>query len=306
MKDFKTKSLNNERLIKNLEPKNNYRNIPNYKKIYVDTCFGKVRVIRAGKINGQAILIFHEENSTSSFSINQYKDLLKNYLLYICDPIFLINNFPKYDIEYGRWASEIIEGLGYEKMICIGESFGGKIVINLMCYRPDRVEKSILISPYGLVKSQSIKIFLGTLLPKILYRITKKNKFLYKMAKQIMSDKEICNYQVERIAKILDELKMLPIITETIDVYDAAMCLAPTLVIAGENDKLFCSIDMLNVAEKTFFNSTQVLIKNCAHTMFLSSDIWSEVNKHIFTFLKKTDGKTVIKFKDMLSESKIL
>ncbi|WP_160723064.1 hypothetical protein [Isachenkonia alkalipeptolytica] len=44
------------------------------------------------------------------------------------------------NLEYGEWAAEVIDSLGFEKIICMGESFGGVILTKLMAVAPEKIE----------------------------------------------------------------------------------------------------------------------------------------------------------------------
>lgn len=296
MNELNLKSLNNEKLVKG---KKLCKDI-HYRSIDVDTCFGKAHLLNAGNKDGQPVIIFHEENSSCEYCLNQYKALLTDYNVYTCDITWHFGYLSKHSDGYGKWASDIIDGLDYKKMICIGESFGGQIVVKLMCFSPTKVLKSILISPYGIIKAQRLKVFFHNIIPRLLFKITKKEKYLYKSINVFVSCddiKEGCNDLSKRI---YNYVKPSSTFSEEINPYDAAMCLAPTLIFAGEKDVVFSSSKLLRAAKDAFFNSSVYQIRNCAHIAFLSQRICKEVNAQIIKFLKDTEDVSVVKYKDVV------
>lgn len=300
MNELNLKSLNNEILVNDIINTNHFKTKIKYRKFDVETCFGTAHILNAGNKDGKPVIIFHEENSTCEYCLNQYNSLLKEYNVYTCDITWHFGYLSKHSDGYGKWASDIIDGLGYKKMICIGESFGGQIVIKLMCFSPTKIIKSVLISPYGIIKAQRLKVFFHNLIPRIFYKITKKKKFLYKSINVFVSCddiKEGCN---DLSKKIYNYVKPSAAFSETINPYDAAMCLAPTLIFAGEKDVIFSSSKLLKEAKNSFFNSSIYLIKDCAHIAFLSDRVCSEVNNEILKFLKEEDDASVIKYKDVV------
>ena len=48
---------------------------------------------------------------------------------------------------YGEWASQVIDGLDFPRMRCIGGSFGAGILAKLMCAAPGKVERAVLFVP---------------------------------------------------------------------------------------------------------------------------------------------------------------
>ena len=50
-----------------------------------------------------------------------------------------------YNYDYGKWAAEVIEKLGYENISCFGGSFGAGIIAKTMCVAPDKIKKFVTI-----------------------------------------------------------------------------------------------------------------------------------------------------------------
>lgn len=129
-------------------------NIP-FEDIYVNTSFGRTHLIETGDKTGKPLLMFHGGNSTTAYNLLLCRFLLKDFHVYAVDIIGHPGKSAEIDLsprgyDYGKWASEVIRELGYEKMLCFGGSFGGGVLAKLMCYAPDSVEKAVLIVPSGI------------------------------------------------------------------------------------------------------------------------------------------------------------
>lgn len=75
--------------------------------------------------------------------------------------------------DYGKWASEVITQIGYESMLCLGGSFGGGILAQLLCVAPKQVKKAVLLVPAGIHNAFPISSA-RMMIPLIKYRVTKK------------------------------------------------------------------------------------------------------------------------------------
>lgn len=108
-----------------------------FSDIYVQTSFGKTHIVEIGNSNETPLLVFHGGNSTSAYNLLMCKFLLEDFRVYAVD---IIGHPGKSDevclssigYDYGKWASEVIDKLGYDKMLCFGGSFGGGVLAKLI------------------------------------------------------------------------------------------------------------------------------------------------------------------------------
>ena len=126
-----------------------------FSDIYVQTSFGKTHIVEIGNSNETPLLVFHGGNSTSAYNLLMCKFLLEDFRVYAVD---IIGHPGKSDevclshigYDYGKWASEVIDKLGYDKMPCFGGSFGGGVLAKLICVAPEKIEKAVLVVPAGI------------------------------------------------------------------------------------------------------------------------------------------------------------
>ncbi len=97
------------------------------------------------------IIFFHGGNSTAPYSLKKNLDLIKECLIFVPDTIGHPGNsdqkvLSSNTLESGEWASDVIDVLGFEKIVCMGESFGGGVLAKLMCVSPGKKFKRNLYS----------------------------------------------------------------------------------------------------------------------------------------------------------------
>lgn len=97
--------------------------------VSVDTRFGKTHLIKTGNSNGKPLLLFHGGNSTSPFYLQDFLFLRDEYLIFAADIMGHPGKSAETalspdNLDYGEWASDVIDGLKYQQMICMGGSFG--------------------------------------------------------------------------------------------------------------------------------------------------------------------------------------
>lgn len=79
--------------------------------------------------------------------------------------------------DYGKWASEVIDNLEYDKMSCFGGSFGGGVLAKFICVAPKKIEKAVLVVPAG-INNALLVSSIRMMIPLLQYRITKKRIIL--------------------------------------------------------------------------------------------------------------------------------
>lgn len=262
-------------------------NIP-FEDIYVNTSFGRTHLIETGDKTGKPLLMFHGGNSTTAYNLLQCKFLLKDFHVYAVDTIGHPGKSAEIGLsprgyDYGKWASEVIRELGYEKMLCFGGSFGGGVLAKLMCYAPDSVEKAVLIVPSGInnaIPISSVKM----MIPLIQYRITKQEKYLIKTALFMALHREVIDEDTMDILKdSFENVKTKVGMPTNVDAHRMEKCHAPSLVIACEKDCMFPASRVLPRAKRIIKDCQTMELKDCGHMHILPEN----VKKKIVDFLKE-------------------
>lgn len=258
-----------------------------YSDIYIKTSFGKTHIVETGNRTGNPLLVFHGGNSTSAYNLLVCRFLLEDFHVYAVD---IIGHPGKSDevslnhrgYDYGKWASEVIDGLGYDKIACFGGSFGGGVLAKLICVAPEKVKKAVLVVPAGINNAfpiSSIKM----MIPLLQYCITKKEKYLIKTALYMALKKEVLDDDTLEIVKdSFDHVKTKVGMPTNIDAKKALEYHSPILVIASEKDCLFPAKKVLPRAKCIFSDCRTEELKDSGHMHILPQNI----KNTIIDFLK--------------------
>lgn len=255
--------------------------------IYIDTSFGKTHLIETGNRNGRPVLVFHGGNSTTAYNLLMCRFLLDEFHVYAVDTIGHPGksseiNLSSRGYDYGKWASEVIDGIGYDKINCFGGSFGGGILAKLMCVAPEKIEKAVLIVPAGINNAFPISSA-KMMIPLIQYRVTKKEKYLKKTALYMALNDEVLDKDTLDIVKdSFDNVKTKVGMPTNIKASMLTNYKAPTFVIAAENDCLFPAKRVLSRAKNIIPNCQVHMLKGSGHMHILPQ----QEKKLIEEFLK--------------------
>ena len=250
-----------------------------YEDLYVDTRFGKAHLVKFGKPDGKPLLIFHGGNNTTPYSLRYYATLPYHFCSYAVDTVGHPGKSSQKvvshkSLAYGEWASDVITGLGYEKMNCMGASFGGGILVKLMCAAPEKVEKSVLIVPSGLANVSTLNLLVTMGIPMMLYVFTKKDRWLEKaVAPMLGKERRIDGDTFEMVRHSFEHVAVKAGMPSNAKAGDLRNYTAPAFVIASENDCMFPGGKVIEKAEKMINNSKTHLLKGQSHMFSLHDDV---------------------------------
>lgn len=241
-----------------------------YEDIYLDTPFGETHLIETGNMDGKTLLIFHGGNSTTAYNLLALKFLLKDFYIYAVDSIGHPGKSAEVTLsaknyDYGKWASSVIEALGYERMACFGTSFGAGILAKTMCVSPEKIEKAVLLVPSGIKNAPAYKS-MSMMFPMIMYWITGDEKWLVKcILPMSITEDNIDEETFETVKSSIDNVKIKAGMPSDVNPADIKKCKAPTLVMAAEKDCLFPADLVIPQAEAIIPNCTTYLLEERGH-----------------------------------------
>ncbi|MBE7105463.1 alpha/beta hydrolase [Bacillus cereus] len=245
------------------------------KDVYVHTRFGRTHIIETGNLSGEPLLVFHGGNSTTAYNLLMYRFLLKDFHIYAVDIIGHpgksdeVNLSPS-NYDYGKWASDVITGLGFDKIACFGVSFGGGVLAKLMCAGPEKVKKSVLIVPSGINNAFPIST-VKIMIPLLKYKLTKKEKYIKETALFMDIKEEILDKDtLDMVKDSFDHVKTKVGMPSNVSGKLMQQCKAPTLIMAGEKDCLFPAKKVLPRAKRIIPNNTAHMLKGCGHMHMMS------------------------------------
>ncbi|MBQ4486589.1 MAG: alpha/beta hydrolase [Oscillospiraceae bacterium] len=259
-----------------------------YHDRYVDTSFGRTHIVETGNMNGIPLLVFHGGNSTTAYTLLTCGFLMKDFHIYAADTIGHpgksdeVSLSPK-NLDYGKWASELITGLGFESMACFSGSFGAGIIAKMMCVAPKKVKRAVLYVPSG-IKNGPLRNIIGMMIPMIMFTITRKDEWFVKTMLHIaLSEENITDDTFETAKLSILHSKVKAGMPSDVPGKLMRKCKAPTLVMAAEKDCLFPAKCVLPRAKKIIPNCTTYLMRNRGHMNFLTA----KEEQMIVRFLRK-------------------
>lgn len=258
-----------------------------FEDLYIETRFGLSHIIKLGNKSGKPILLFHGGNSTAPYCLAGFTDLFKHFCIYAVDTIGHPGKSAQTvlsakSMEYGEWASDVITALGFEKMNCIGGSYGGGILVKLMCVAPEKIEKAVLIVPSGIANIPTFKVIFKMGIPMSLYILTKNEYWLKKtILLMAINEKNIDGSTYEMVKNSFENAVIKAGLPSNVSPKILKQCTAHILLITAENDCLFPGKKVIKKAKEAFPNLETVLLKNQGHLCVLPK----EVTKKILSFI---------------------
>ena len=177
-------------------------------------------------------------------------------------------------LELWQLGFDLVEKLGLDKPLLVGESFGGWIAAEMAALRPKEVGKLVLMAPVGVWRDESpvVDIFgltIGELLPFLFYDLNSAPARNMAALTSLMSDKDDrTQAQIDALIAIFlgfrTAAKFLFPVPDTGLERRLWRIRVPTLVLWGAQDKLIAA-SYAEIFAKHVKNSQVVLVERCGH-----------------------------------------
>lgn len=242
--------------------------------LYVETSFGKTHLVETGNLKGSPLLVFHGGNTTTAYCLHLNRFLLKNFHIYAVDTIGQVGKSDEITIshrnyDYGRWASEVIDALGYKKIACFGMSYGGGILTKLMAISPEKITKAVLVVPAGIRNPSSFSM-MSIFMPFIGYGVLKKEKHLIDIIAQMTLSEDLIDKEtLDTIRSSFEHVKIKAGMPTDAKVRKLKNYTAPTLVIGAEKDCFFPAKKILPRAKELFQHCRIRMLRDAGHIHIL-------------------------------------
>ena len=249
-----------------------------YDDLYVDTRFGTTHVVRLGNPDGRPLLLFHGGNSTAPYYLSGFKALFGHFQLYAADTVGHPGKSAQTvvshrSMDYGFWASDVISGLGFQKVGCVGGSYGGGILAKLMCVAPGKIEKAVLIVPSGFANAPAFAVMIKMGLPMLAYVISKHEKWLKKaILPMAVNAENIDAATCEMVESSFRNAAIKAGMPSNVKYGDLCNFHAPALLIAAEFDCLFPGQRVIEKARKMIPGIRTHLLENQGHLCRLTAE----------------------------------
>jgi pimeloyl-ACP methyl ester carboxylesterase len=126
-----------------------------YEELYVPTRFGDTHVVASGSKDAAPLILLHPAGGGAVMWCRNVGAFSQQYRTYAVDTISEANksfltrpiSFRHQRQDFADWMIDLFGGLKIESTSIVGNSFGGFVALNTVCYHPERVRKVVLISP---------------------------------------------------------------------------------------------------------------------------------------------------------------
>lgn len=241
---------------------------------FVETESGRSFVIESGQGNLETIFFIHGngENATAAKPLHEH--LSRDYRVISADVMWQVNrSIPLHAFDaqngYNKWITELLDYYKIEKVIISGLSYGAWIALEYAIKNPERIQKSILMSPAACFSSVKLGYFFKLYKMAIFqndsnfrdflqYCYGRKNKISDFAYNQIALNFKHCNLSAPPIVPTVysdQTLKEIPF---------------PLLLIMGSDEKITDPIKSVKRAEKLIPYCETLTIKGAAHYLDVS------------------------------------
>lgn len=244
---------------------------------YVDTSFGKTFVLETGTDGNPVIILLHGSCSNSAAWLGDIPLLAMQYHVFAVDLLGEAGNSEENRLdfnsdEYPLWLKEVMDLLGVEQSIIIGNSLGGWLALHLAAAFPKRTRALVLIAPSGLI------------LPKQSFLdqtsdISVNPDSAASVGNSLMSDAKLPKEVLEFMTLVMENFN--PIIGALPVLRDEQLnsLTMPVLYIAGTNDM---TMDSTEAADRLsqFVSHAKIYLNDSSHVITSATD-------QIIPFLEK-------------------
>lgn len=125
----------------------------------IKTSQGATFFIKSGKIDAPPIILLHGASSNATSWISDVAAYSQEYTVYAIDvpgdPGKSAESRPSWQgLGYAEWMDDVFKALKINKATLIGLSQGAWLALRYATYRPENIEKLILLAPAGIVPTK--------------------------------------------------------------------------------------------------------------------------------------------------------
>ena len=255
----------------------------------VDTRFGRTHVLAAGPQAAPPVMVLTGISTGAPRTLEWFLPLTRDYRLYAPDPIGLPGRsaqtpVPSGNRNYGKWMTDVLDGLDLERLPFIGVSFGGGILLDTAAYAPERISRAALVAPAGLTRVPFLGAAIKFYLPCLFYRCFPSRERLIGTVQPLASQTDDFSLQVFDATLRHVKLNLSP--PGPFDKNTLVGFQAPTLLLLAKED-IFIPVEPARRRAKELLPSlTAVEVFEGPHIP--SQPIWQDNAERIGMFFKET------------------
>ncbi len=230
---------------------------------YIRTSFGQTFMLTAGQESNPPIILLHGSCSNSAFWFPEIMALSNNYRVYAIDIIGEAGNSEEYRPDLNSdaftiWMKDVLDMLGHEKIVMIGNSLGGWMALKFATAYPERVSSLALLASAGLAEVR----------PQFISNVeqTRKVDGTVPIGAAIIGEndipKEVLDF-MNLIVESYNPIQHLPVYADE----QLQRLNMPVLFIDGENDVIIDAEGSAQRLSRLVPSAKIHLLMNCGHVL---------------------------------------
>ncbi len=134
-----------------------------HEEIIVETPFGSTHVLVSGDAESPPLVLLHATGTSSTGWLANVGPLSTRYRVFAVDIVGEAGRSRQNQLLRDRkdcvqWLSSVLDGLGLERPCLAGWSFGGWTALAFTIDRPERVDRAVLLAPFGSLAPYSLSV----------------------------------------------------------------------------------------------------------------------------------------------------
>jgi pimeloyl-ACP methyl ester carboxylesterase len=235
---------------------------------YVNTAFGPTFMLTAGGEQNPPVILLHGSCSNSAFWFPEIMALSNHFRVYAVDIIGEAGNSEEYrpDLNsnaFALWMKDVLDALGIESAVLIGNSLGGWMALKFATAFPKRVSRLILIASSGLAQIR----------PQFLHNVdtARQEDGTVPVDPAIIGEKSIPKVVLDfmnLIAENYSPIQELPVYEDE----QLQRLNMPVLFIDGEDDAIIDAQTSARRLSRLIPSAVISLLPNCGHVVTNSAE----------------------------------
>ncbi len=206
-----------------------------HETLNIATCYGDTFVIASGDTAAMPLVLIHGAGSNSLTWGADVADYSRTYCVYAVDLLGeagkSAQNRPAWDSPaYAEWLDQVFDALGIDRAVLIGLSQGGWTALRFAVYKPERVQKLVLMTPGGVIPTRA------SFLPRALSLMLLGSWGRRRLIESLFGDQPLPEGLEEPLSLIMHHFKarigVLPIFSDE----ELRRLTMPTLLLGGTRD----------------------------------------------------------------------
>jgi len=243
----------------------------------IETSYGRTNIIVTGDASNPPLIIVHGSNGCAPIGLETYPDLHKDFQVFAVDVLGQPNKsegmqLSMKDDTYGKWMSEVIDGLGVEDVVMAGFSLGGLIILKTLIHDERKVKEVYLSAPAYIVNGNPLKALWKIFIPMKRYMKSRDEKYVKQFLSVLFSERD--EFAIKFLSKVFLEFEMDFTPVPTIRKVEARSISTPINVVAAADDIMFPGTRMIKRATRLFPSlKSSLLLSDSKHVFSKANNL---------------------------------